>query len=161
MARARAAAGVLFFDEVGRVLLVEPSYKPKWDIPGGYVEPDEAPYSACGREVAEELGISPPIGRLLVVDWSPNPVDGDKLCFVFHGGLLAPSWRGRIRVDQVEIVSCAFTAVADFDLRLPAEHARRMRSAVAAARAGEGEGVGYLEHGRPVPASAAAASDPR
>ena len=35
LARKRMAAGVLFRDRIGRVLLVEPSYKPNWEIPGG------------------------------------------------------------------------------------------------------------------------------
>ena len=62
-AQARAAAGALFFDDSGRVLLVRPTYKPSMDIPGGYVEPGETPYEACVREVQEELGIEPAIGR--------------------------------------------------------------------------------------------------
>nr|WP_158102996.1 NUDIX hydrolase [Lentzea kentuckyensis] len=32
------AAGVLFRDKSGRVLLLDPSYKPNWEIPGGAVE---------------------------------------------------------------------------------------------------------------------------
>jgi hypothetical protein len=39
------AAGILFRDDRGRVLLVEPSYKPNWEIPGGVVEADESPWA--------------------------------------------------------------------------------------------------------------------
>jgi len=35
MATPRVAAGVLFRDAQGRVLLVKPTYKDGWDIPGG------------------------------------------------------------------------------------------------------------------------------
>ena len=43
LARKRMAAGSLFRDEDGRVLLVDPTYKPMWDLPGGVVEAlDEA-----------------------------------------------------------------------------------------------------------------------
>lgn len=38
LARKRMAAGVLFRDKADRVLLLEPSYKPNWEIPGGAVE---------------------------------------------------------------------------------------------------------------------------
>jgi ADP-ribose pyrophosphatase YjhB (NUDIX family) len=62
------AAGVLFRDRANRVLLVEPSYKPNWEIPGGVVEADESPWAAASRELAEELGWDGPVGRLLVVD---------------------------------------------------------------------------------------------
>src|SRR2546427_4897446 len=57
MATPRIAAGVLFRDPDGRVLLVKPTYKAGWDIPGGYVEPGESPKQAALREVREELGI--------------------------------------------------------------------------------------------------------
>ena len=53
----RVAAGALFLDAEGRVLLVHPTYKDTWDIPGGYVERGESPAAACRREVLEELGI--------------------------------------------------------------------------------------------------------
>ncbi|MCZ0990773.1 NUDIX domain-containing protein [Streptomyces diastatochromogenes] len=51
------AAGVLLFDEQDRVLLVDPTYKPGWEFPGGVVERGEAPARAGVREVAEETGI--------------------------------------------------------------------------------------------------------
>jgi 8-oxo-dGTP diphosphatase len=51
------AAGVLFVDEQERVLLVRPTYKAYWEIPGGYVDEGESPLQACTREVAEELVI--------------------------------------------------------------------------------------------------------
>ena len=38
LVRVRVAAGVLFFDENGRVLLVHPTYKDEWEIPGGSLE---------------------------------------------------------------------------------------------------------------------------
>ncbi|HEY8471123.1 MAG TPA: NUDIX hydrolase [Natronosporangium sp.] len=43
IATPRVAAGALFRDGDGRVLLVKPTYKPGRDIPGGFVSPDESP----------------------------------------------------------------------------------------------------------------------
>lgn len=44
------AAGVLLFDEHDRVLLVDPTYKPGWEFPGGVVERGEAPPApGCAR----------------------------------------------------------------------------------------------------------------
>jgi len=88
MATPRVAAGVLFRDAAGRVLLVKPTYKAGWDIPGGYVEPGESPKRAAEREILEELGLQVRPGRLLVVDWAPHPNEGDKLLFIFDGGRL-------------------------------------------------------------------------
>ncbi|WP_169813104.1 NUDIX domain-containing protein [Nocardia jejuensis] len=64
-------AGLLFVDELGRVLLVEPTYKDHWELPGGVVEGGESPGAAAVREVREELGLDVPLGQLLVVDWVP------------------------------------------------------------------------------------------
>jgi hypothetical protein len=69
LARKRMAAGVLFRDSPGRVLLVEPSYKSNWEFPGGAVEADESPWATAARELAEELGWDNPLGRPLVVDY--------------------------------------------------------------------------------------------
>jgi 8-oxo-dGTP diphosphatase len=47
--RAYVAAGVLFFDDAGGVLLVQPPYKDHWDIPGGYVETGDTRADRCPR----------------------------------------------------------------------------------------------------------------
>jgi ADP-ribose pyrophosphatase YjhB (NUDIX family) len=89
MPRKTAAGGALIRDRTGRILFLEPTYKPTLDIPGGMVESDESPYEACCREVEEELGLDLEIGRLLVVDWVPaHGPWSDALAFVFDGGVL-------------------------------------------------------------------------
>lgn len=144
MATPRVAAGALFFDEQHRVMLVRPDYKPFWDIPGGYVEPGETPTEACAREVKEELGISPSIGRLLVVDWAPNPGEGDKLLFVFDGGTLGSEDQARIHLDPTELSEYAFHEPSALDAVLIQRLARRMHAAIAARNS---ETLLYLEHG--------------
>jgi hypothetical protein len=49
-ARKRVAADVLLGDDAGRVLLVNPTYKEHWDLPGGMVEANRA---AAVRELRE------------------------------------------------------------------------------------------------------------
>src|SRR5690348_9973029 len=90
LARKRMGAGALFLDGTGRVLLVEPTYKPTWEVPGGAVEREESPTAACRREVLEELGLDRPVGRLLVVDWVPSrPELPEGLMLIYDGGVLA------------------------------------------------------------------------
>lgn len=99
LARKRMAAGVLFRDNTGRVLLVQPSYKDNWEIPGGAVEADESPWAAVTREVAEELGWERPLGRLLVVDYvRPQDSRPEGVIFVFDGGVL----------DETDLVGLVF-----------------------------------------------------
>lgn len=61
------------------MLLVKPSYKKGWDLPGGIVESDESPVEGLRREIVEELGTPAEIGGLRCVDyihsdWESRPV---------------------------------------------------------------------------------------
>jgi ADP-ribose pyrophosphatase YjhB (NUDIX family) len=52
------SSGALIFDRSGRLLILKPTYKSGWTIPGGVMEADrETPWQACRREVREECGI--------------------------------------------------------------------------------------------------------
>ncbi|WP_406311244.1 NUDIX hydrolase [Streptosporangium sp. NBC_01639] len=148
VARARAAAGALFFDDDGRVMIVQPSYKTQRDIPGGVVEPGETPYEACVREIGEELGIRPPIGRLLAVDWAPSVKYGDLILFVFDGGVLGADVLERIVFSDNELTSFTFHPVDEVDEVVSERLALRVKAAVAARELG---GPAYLEYGRAVP----------
>jgi 8-oxo-dGTP diphosphatase len=144
MARPRVAAGALFLDPTGRVLLVHPTYKDHWDIPGGYVEPGESPLQACLREVREELGISPPIGQLLIVDWAPAEDEGDKLLFIFDGGVLTYADMSPATTDGTEVAGWSFIAVEKLDQYTPGRLLRRIRAAIIART---GHRTMYVEHG--------------
>lgn len=144
MAHPRMAAGALFFDDADRVLLVEPSYKDYRDIPGGYVERGESPMQACAREVHEELGIRPAIGRLLVVDWAPSPGEGDKVLYLFDGGRLGADARRRIVLQADELRGYAFHDAGELpELTIP----RLARRIIAGIEARTNGVTAYLEHG--------------
>ncbi|MCT9932324.1 NUDIX hydrolase [Planotetraspora sp. A-T 1434] len=86
-----AAAAGFMTDPSGRVLLVKPNYRDHWGWPGGHVDEGESPEEACGRELLEELGLTPPVGRLLVVHWVP-PLDDRPIPlvhFLFDCGTVA------------------------------------------------------------------------
>lgn len=142
--RAYVAAGVLFFDDTGRVLLVQPTYKDYWDIPGGYVETGETPAQAAAREVREELGIEAAVGPLLVADWAPHPAEGDKLLLIFDGDTLSAEQIGAIRLQADELASYAFYGPTEATALLIPRLGRRVTAAVDAHHAGR---TTYLEHG--------------
>jgi 8-oxo-dGTP pyrophosphatase MutT (NUDIX family) len=114
LARKRMAAGALFRDEDGRVLLVDPVYRDTWDLPGGAVEAEESPQSACRREVAEELGLDRPAGRVLAVDWVPSrPGRPEGLIVVYDCGTLCPAEIAAIAVPASELAGFAFVPPAE------------------------------------------------
>lgn len=145
LVRVRAAAGVLFFDQDGRVLLVHPTYKDEWEIPGGSLELDESPLAACEREVKEELGFSPRLGGLLCVDWVPPapPWDGG-LMFLFDGGTLTAEQIAGIRLRPRELDRFEFVDPEAVDEMLVPRLARRVAACL---RVRASAGSVYLEDG--------------
>ncbi|WP_225810851.1 NUDIX hydrolase [Streptomyces spinosus] len=143
------AAGVLLFDEHDRVLLVDPTYKPGWEFPGGVVERGEAPARAGMREVAEETGIHlREVPRLLVVDWErPVPPGFGGLRLLFDGGRLASGEASRVLLPGPELRAWRFATEQEAALMLPPVRYERLRWAL---RARERGSALYLEAGVPV-----------
>lgn len=145
--RKRIAAGALLLDASEQVLIVEPTYKATWEIPGGVVEADEAPRVACRREVREELGLDRPVGGLLCVDWVPASVPRtESLALVFDGGFVSDDEIGAIVLQASELASWRFVDRDALREVVPVRLARRMAAALAARRTGQ---TVYLEDGRP------------
>lgn len=130
--RKRMAAGALLRDAAGRVLLVKPTYRELWGIPGGGVEADESPKVACEREIHEELGLARAVVRLLVVGWkSPEPPQNEALLFVFDGGVLTDDDVAAIRLPPDELSGYRFVDPADARGLLPARTGRCVAAALA------------------------------
>ncbi len=127
------AAGALFTDEAGRVLLVDPVYRDTWDLPGGAVEAEESPHAACRREVAEELGLDRPVGRVLAVDWVPSqPERPEGLVVVYHGGVLPPADIDAITLPDGELAGFAFVRPAQVADRVTPLVGRRIAACLQA-----------------------------
>jgi 8-oxo-dGTP pyrophosphatase MutT (NUDIX family) len=143
------AAGVLLFDEEDRVLLVDPTYKPGWEFPGGVVERGEPPARGGMREVTEELGIElAEVPRLLVVDWeAPRPPGFGGLRLLYDGGRLDSGEAGRVLLPGSELRGWRFVAEEEAAELLPPTRYERLRWAL---RARERGSALYLEAGVPV-----------
>ncbi|GAA2566438.1 NUDIX domain-containing protein [Pseudonocardia hydrocarbonoxydans] len=152
IARAAATAAVLFLDEEGQVLIVEPTYKPRWEIPGGDVERGESPRGACERVLHDELRLDRGPGPLLVVDWAPL-VREERVRFVFDGGTLSETELDHIELRPDVLTSWAFLSPDELFVMMEPRLVRRVLSAVDAHRTGV---PAYLEGGtvagtQPVP----------
>jgi len=143
--RKRAAATMLFTDPAGCVLVVKPTYKRRWELPGGAVENGESPSAAATREVAEELGIDRAAGALLAVDYVSAGGDrSEGLIVVFDGGAIDDPACLRLPAD--ELSDWAFVAPARLADYLPPRKARRARAGL---RARADRRAIYLEDGHP------------
>lgn len=148
-AGATVAAGMLLFDELDRVLLVDPTYKPGWEFPGGVVEPGEPPARAAVREVAEELGLSlVDAPELLVVDWvPPEPPGFGGLRMLFDGGRLARERQGELLLPEDELRDWRFVGKAEARQLLSPDRFARLHWALKARSRGR---PFNLEAGEPV-----------
>lgn len=64
-------------DEQGRVLLALRRRPAIWNLPGGSVEPGEAPWDAAVRETLEEVGLTVEVDRL--TGYYDRAPDGDPV----------------------------------------------------------------------------------
>jgi 8-oxo-dGTP diphosphatase len=140
--RKRVGAGVLLRNASGDVLLVEPTYKDGWEIPGGLVEDGESPREAARRECMEELGLDLVVGVPLCIHYAEGTrTPGDGVMFVFDAGDTALG-SNEFSLPPDELRSAAFVAPDRLEDHLSPTMATRMKTAVLAAS--EGRTI-YLE----------------
>lgn len=130
----RIGAGVAIVDKNLRILLVEPTYKDTWEVPGGMVELDESPREAARRECFEELGFDIEIGRLLVMDWvNQGRTPGDGLMLMYATGFVDSS---QIILPSDELRSWEWCDNSAVLTRVQSFQARRILAALDALRDG-------------------------
>jgi 8-oxo-dGTP diphosphatase len=142
-----ASAGALIFDRSSRLLILKPTYKTGWTIPGGVMEADgETPWDACRREVREECGLEVRTGRLACVDFRPSrPGRAGGIRFLFDCGPADDAALDAITVQSEEIAEFRLVPLdTALDLLRPPIR-RRVRAGTKHRR------CVYLENGRPVP----------
>jgi 8-oxo-dGTP diphosphatase len=146
--RVPASAGGLIVDEAGRLLILKPTYKGGWTIPGGQMEADgESPWDGCRREVLEETGLVVERAELACVDFlRPRPSRPGGLRFVFDCGVLDAAATESIVLPPEEIAEYRWATPEEADRLLSGPVGRRVHRCL------ERRGTIYLEDGRPVPA---------
>jgi 8-oxo-dGTP diphosphatase len=144
------SAGALIFDRAGRLLILKPTYKSGWTIPGGVMEADgESPWDACRREVAEECALridaSHPV-RLACVDFRrPRPGRPGGIRYLFDCGPFGDAELAGVVVQPEEVSEHRFADLPTALTLLRTPIRRRVRAAT------RRHPHRYLEDGRPVP----------
>ncbi|MEY9840514.1 NUDIX domain-containing protein [Streptacidiphilus sp. EB103A] len=143
-----SCADALVRDGQGRILLVDPVYKPGWDLPGGMTE-DEGPARAVERELLEELGLPVDVGRLLAVDTIPADVYGRTLmAYIYAAHPAGDVDPAGLALQDEEIRAAAFFPEDQALDLLPDRLRRRLAAALEAER---GAHTAVLQDGVPRP----------
>jgi 8-oxo-dGTP diphosphatase len=144
--RIPASAGALIFDADGRLLILKPTYKKGWTVPGGQIEADgESPWEACKRETLEECGLEIERGRLVCVDFlRPRPNRPGGVRFLFDCGAFSDETLRALRLQQAEIEEHRLVELADAGALLSGPLRRRVSASLGSNR------CVYLEEGRAV-----------
>ena len=146
--RIPASAGALIRDHRDRLLVLNPTYKKHWTIPGGQVEETgETPWEACRRETLEECGLQIARARLACVDFlRPSGARDGGIRFLFDCGALDDEQFDAIALQREEISEHRLVALAQAQALLSGPVRRRVTAAMAA------EHCVYLEDGRVIEA---------
>ncbi len=134
--------GVVIRD--GRALLIQRGLNPgrgNWQIPGGYVEADEALPSAVEREVLEEAGIVAKVREVIGFRHSASTPERPvaNLYVVFHLEWIS----GEPRADGVESLEAGFYSMPELEekMGMQAMSLWAIKLALAA-----GDGGGFVSH---------------
>jgi len=137
------SAGALIFDPAGRLLILKPTYKSGWTIPGGVMEADgESPWEACQREVREETGLEVSRGRLAAMDFRPaKPGRLAGIRYLFDCGQVGDEALADVKLQPEEISDSRLVSLTEAFTLLRGPISRRVQSAT--------QGHLYLEDGQP------------
>lgn len=132
----RLAAAALIRDEHNRMLAVKPNYKDGWTLPGGTVEEGESPKTGCFREVEEEVGLTLPEGRvLLIFHGLQMGIWGDSTYYIYDGGVIGS--HATITLQEEELTEYRWVAKSELEPYFGREFANRLSACYRALETGE------------------------
>ena len=78
LAKRHTASGAFIFNEKNQLLILKPSYKDGWNLPGGVTDEFESPYKTIIRECKEETNLDIQIQQLVLIDYVREQIDGEQ-----------------------------------------------------------------------------------
>ncbi len=141
----RIASSIIFLNAKKELLIVKPTYKDGWTLPGGIVEEGESPLAGARREAAEEVGLTLSAPKLLCVDHRyNNDLGDDALQLIFFGGILSEKEIAGIKLQKSELSEHRFATREQALKLLRAKIGNRTAHSLQALRTGK---IIYLENG--------------
>jgi 8-oxo-dGTP diphosphatase len=113
-AKIRSAACAIILNDDNELLIVKPTYRKDWLLPGGCIELNESPSSACNREIKEEIGLNLNVDRLLCFEYqSEHDGKTESLQYTFYGGIISSNEIASIKLQESELMEYRFMNYED------------------------------------------------
>jgi 8-oxo-dGTP diphosphatase len=110
----RMAICAIIRNKDNEFIIVEPTYRNDWLMPGGVIEQNESPKEACEREIKEELGVDIKITRMLCIEYqSAHSNKSESIQFIADGGVITEQSISQIQLQESEIRSYRFVNLHD------------------------------------------------
>ena len=135
----RMAVGVLFFNNARELLVVKPTYKENWSVPGGVCDENESPRETAIRETKEETSLNIKKVQLLCVDYmsrgkSEYSNKMENLQFIFYGGTLEDEQIDKIKLPPDELSEYKFVETEEAQKILSKNLANRLPNCIQAVK---------------------------
>ncbi len=121
--------GIILHGE--KLLVVKGSHgRPYYALPGGHLDPGESPVECIKRELLEELGITPEIGRLLYVNSFTNHEGEQSVEFFFEvtNGEMYQNHEDKIKTHAHELSEVVWISREHTETLLPKKVADDFRA---------------------------------
>ena len=103
--------------DMSEILIVKPSCKDGWSLPGGAVNAIESPRDGAMREMIEEIGDCATVGSLVSIEYEPcHDMHSDMVHFLFMG-VIKPGVEPK--PDGSEIIDAQWIQISDIEAYLP------------------------------------------
>lgn len=114
--RKRMSAGGIILNPNNEVILVKPSYKNLWLLPGDVIEQLESPLDAIKRELREEISLDIDPIKLMFISYIKGKTKYEEaLCFIFNFGTINNTMVKKIKIYNNEIIDFKFFKLNEID----------------------------------------------
>lgn len=108
LAKRHTASGAFIFNDQNQLLILKPSYKDGWNLPGGVSDQFESPYQTIIRECKEETNLDVDIQQLVLIDYVTENVQDQTFDHVEFYFLAKAKSFDSIKIDNQEIIDYKF-----------------------------------------------------
>ena len=128
LAKRHTSSEALIFNNKHQLLILKPSYKQGWSLPGGVTDTFESPYQTVVRECKEEINLDVTIIDLVLIDYKIETIDDEKFDSIQFSFIVKATNIDQIKVDNEEILDYKFVDTETAEKHLTPANYNRLKA---------------------------------